>query len=134
MASLPMQGLDTNVDYLMKCIGLTPLVPDFRIMGRINGTSAKAERDKFRALQSQLRAAIEQNSLTKFTSGGAKVPVNEHYIHLFMAIDLANGQPNFKNVARGLGIKQPAARMKYNRLKTAILAAIADDTDSEWVL
>lgn len=65
-------------------------------MGRINGTSTKAERVKFRALQSQLQAAIEQKSLTKVTSGGAKVPVNEHYIHLFMAIDLAKGQVSDK--------------------------------------
>ncbi|KAJ5362590.1 hypothetical protein N7541_003434 [Penicillium brevicompactum] len=131
MASSPERKIDDNVVYLLQCIELTPLTPDFRTMGRINGTSTAAEAARYTALKDQIHAAIQEGAIAKAFSGGANVPVDENYIYLFMALDLAEGRVNFKAIAGGLGINQPAARMKFNRLKAAILAALAEDTDSE---
>lgn len=61
-------------------------------MGRINGTSTAAEAARYTALKDQIHAAIEEGAIAKAFSGGVNVPVDENYIYLFMALDLAEGR------------------------------------------
>ncbi|CAG8281401.1 unnamed protein product [Penicillium salamii] len=121
--------IDRNIIFLLSVIELSPLELDFRAMAHVNSTTPQQEKLKFEALKMKIKSAMNTTKPGWVPGRGSRTPVDETYIQLFMAIDLAKNKPNFRNIAAAKFETVGAANTRYYHQKKAILKAMEDGKD-----
>lgn len=119
-------------------------------MAHVNSTTPQQEKLKFEALKMKIKSAMNTTKPGWVPGRGSRTPVDETYIQLFMAIDLAKNKvsrcplqtsyeiianrtlfekPNFRNIAAAKFETVGAANTRYYHQKKAILKAMEDGKD-----